>query len=65
LREPTSGLELLTCSLRVIIQALQEFAQGCKSPISKGLLLLCIAVSCTVLCSRWCQIGVNFVLPSV
>ena len=34
--EPTSGLEPLSCSLRVIGQVLQGFARGCKSPISKG-----------------------------
>jgi hypothetical protein len=28
--EPTSGLEPLTCSLRVIAQALQVLARGCK-----------------------------------
>ena len=33
--EPTSGLEPLTCSLRVITQALQGCAGGCKSRISK------------------------------
>src|SRR5215204_1020120 len=34
-REPTSGLEPLTCSLRVMHQALQGFARGCKCRISK------------------------------
>jgi hypothetical protein len=58
-REPTSGLEPLTRSLRVIIQALQGFAQGCKSPISKSLSFLCFARCCTVLRSRWCQSGIK------
>src|SRR5829696_5445568 len=38
-REPTSGLEPLTCSLRVIIRALHELARGCKTRISKRLSL--------------------------
>jgi hypothetical protein len=58
-REPTSGLEPLTCLLRVIHQALQGFAQVCKSRISKGGSLLWVAACCTVLRSRWCQSGVN------
>jgi hypothetical protein len=33
--EPTSGLEPLTCSLRVIIHVLQGFTRVCKSRISK------------------------------
>jgi hypothetical protein len=41
--EPTSGLEPLTCSLRVIHQALQGVAGGCKSRISKRLPLLGVA----------------------
>ena len=57
--EPTSGLEPLSCSLRVIGQALQGFAQGCKSPIPKRLSLLGVAACCTVLRSRWYQSGVN------
>jgi hypothetical protein len=58
-KEPTSGLERLTCSLRVIIQVLQGFAQACKSPISKPLSFLYLALCCTVLRSRWCQSGVR------
>ena len=58
-REPTSGLEPLTCSLRVITQALQGFAQGCKSRISRRLSLLRVAACCTVLRSRWYQSGIN------
>jgi len=41
--EPTSGLEPLTCSLRVIHQALQGLAGVCKSPISKGFSFLQVA----------------------
>src|SRR4028118_7642 len=51
-KEPTSGLEPLTCSLRVRQYALQGFAQPCKSRISKDISLLCNAVCCTVLRSR-------------
>src|SRR5215212_7941222 len=57
MREPTSGLEPLTCSLRVIGQALQGFAVACKYPLSKGISLLCLASCCTVLRSRWYQSG--------
>src|SRR5215207_8753168 len=59
IREPTSGLEPLSCSLRVIDQALQGCAGDCKSRISKPLPLLCFAPHCTVLRSRWCQCGVS------
>ncbi len=58
-KEPTSGLEPLSCSLRVITQALQGLARGCKSRISRGLSLLRVAVYCTVLRSRWHQNGIN------
>jgi hypothetical protein len=57
--EPTSGLEPLTCSLRVITQALQGCAEDCKYPLSKGIPLLCLAEGCTVLRSRWYQSGIN------
>src|SRR5215210_3865332 len=57
--EPTSGLEPLSCSLRVITQALQGFAGPCKFPLSKGVPFLCLAPCCTVLRSRWCQSGVK------
>src|SRR5687768_13361986 len=63
-REPTSGLEPLTCSLRVIHQALQGFARACKTCISKGVSFLRIATCCTVLRSRWYQSGINTVLVS-
>jgi hypothetical protein len=57
--EPTSGLEPLTRSLRVIIRVLQEFAGVCKSRISKPVSLLSFAGCCTVLRSRWYQSGIN------
>src|SRR5215203_3319420 len=59
IREPTSGLEPLTCSLRVIGHALQGFARACKSLISKGFSLLRLAQCCTVLRSRWYQSGIK------
>src|SRR5215211_2305792 len=59
MKEPTSGLEPLTCSLRVISHALQGFAQACKSPIFNGVSLLCLALCCTVLRSRWYQSGIK------
>src|SRR3712207_7735813 len=46
-------------SLRVIHQALQEFAQVCKYPISKPVSFPWLALGCTVLRSRWCQSGVR------
>ena len=60
-REPTSGLKnrLLLLQLRVIIQALQGLAAVCKSRISKRFSLLRLAQCCTVLRSRWYQIGVK------
>jgi hypothetical protein len=64
IREPTSGLEPLTCSLRVIGQALQGFAQACKSPIARGVSFLRVAECCTVLRSRWYQIGIKVALTS-
>ena len=61
-REPTSGLEPLTCSLRVITQALQGFAEGCKSRISRAISFLSLAACCTVLRSRWYQSGIKIAL---
>ena|SRR5215207_3745139 len=58
-REPTSGLEPLTCSLRVIIHVLQGFALVCESRTSKRFSLVRLALCCTVLRSRWCQSGIN------
>ena len=58
-REPPSGLEPLTCSLRVSGQALQRVAGACKSPIFRLVSPLHIARCCTVLRSRWCQSGVK------
>jgi hypothetical protein len=49
--------------LRVIIHALQGFAQPCKSRISKRLSLLRVASCCTVLRSRWCQKSVGYTSP--
>jgi hypothetical protein len=63
-RVPTSGLEPLSCSLRVMTQALQRFARACKTRISRRLSLLRVAACCTVLRSRWCQNGVNITLVS-
>jgi hypothetical protein len=57
--EPTSGLEPLTCSLRVMHQVLQGFAEGCKSRIFRGVSFPCLAACCTVLRSRWYQNGIN------
>jgi hypothetical protein len=47
------------CSLRVIGQALREFAQVCKCRLSRPFSFLRLAACCTVLRSRWCQSGVN------
>ena len=63
--EPTSGLEPLYCSLRVIGHALQGFAQGCKCRIFRGVSFLRLAACCTVLRSRWYQSGINRGPPSV
>ena len=48
-REPTSGLEPLTCSLRVCGQWLPRVARGCKSPLSKRFLVPSIARYCSAL----------------
>ena len=58
-REPTSGLEALSCSLRVIGQALQRCAGGCKCLIFRGVSFPCLAQCCTVLRSRWYQSGIR------
>jgi hypothetical protein len=55
--EPARTADLI--SLRVITQALQGVAEGCKSRISKGVSLLCLAPCCTVLRSRWYQSGIR------
>ena len=62
--EPTSGLEPLTCSLRVIGHTLQEFARACKCRINRRLSLLRVATRCTVLRPRWCQSGINITLSN-
>jgi hypothetical protein len=46
-------------SLRVINHVLQGFARACNTRIDKRRTLLLLAVSCTVLRSRWCQSGVR------
>jgi hypothetical protein len=61
-KEPTSGLEPLTCSLRVRQWTLLEVAQGCKPCINRAASILYVAQRCTVLRSRWCQSGVNIAL---
>ena len=62
-KSPTSGLEPLTCSSRVIHQALQGIARACKTRISRRLSLLWVAECCTVLRSRWYHSGINTVPP--
>jgi hypothetical protein len=42
-----------------ISHVLREGTRGCKSPISKGVSFLRLALRCTVLRSRWCQEYVN------
>jgi hypothetical protein len=46
IREPTSGLEPLTCSLRVCGQWLLSVAQACKSLIGEGFSIPSIARYC-------------------
>ena len=48
-KEPRSGLEPLTCSLRVCGQGLLSVAQDCKHRKIKGFSVLCIAHYCRVL----------------
>src|SRR5215203_7135127 len=47
-------------SLRVITQALQGFAQECKSRIFRGVSFLSLAACCTVLRSQWYQNSLSF-----
>jgi hypothetical protein len=47
------------CSLRVVGQALQGFAEGCKHRISKRVSFLCLAPCCIVLRCRWYQSGIK------
>jgi hypothetical protein len=49
LREPTSGLEPLTCSLRVCGQWLLRVARACKFRISKPFLVPWLARYCRAL----------------
>ena len=46
----------------MIIQKLQEFAEGCKYRISKPVSFLGLAPYCTVLRPRWYQSGINVIL---
>jgi hypothetical protein len=55
--ERTRTVDLL--QLRVIGQALQRFARGCKIRISRPVSFPRLAVCCTVLRSRWYQSGIN------
>jgi hypothetical protein len=52
------------CSLRVISQVLQGFAQVGKSRIVKQVSFLYLALCCTVLRSQWYQSGINGTLLS-
>ena len=54
-----SGLEPLTCLLRVITHALLGCARSCKSRIFRGVSFLRLAEYCTVLRSRWYQSGIR------
>ena len=56
-RADSNRLPLL--QLRVITQALQGCAEGCRSRVSKRLSLHWVAACCTVLRSRWYQIGIR------
>jgi len=56
-RADSNRLPLL--QLRVITQALQAFAQGCRLRLDESVSLLCHALCCAVLRSRWCQSGVK------
>ncbi len=62
--EPTSGLEPLTCSLRVIKKVFLSVAGVCRTRIHKPFSLLQLAPRCRVLRPRWCQSGVNMSLVS-
>jgi hypothetical protein len=52
------------CSLRVITQALQGFAGGCKCRVFRGVSFLRLAQCCTVLRSQWYQSGIKIAFPS-
>ncbi len=55
--EPTSRLEPLTCSSRVIIQVLRRIARSCVSPIPRPVTFRRFAPCCTVFRSKWYQSG--------
>ena len=59
-RADSNRLPLL--QLRVITQALQGCAGGCKCRIFRGVSFPCLAECCTVLRCRWYQSGINFIL---
>src|SRR5918998_5375899 len=61
-RADSNRLSLL--QLRVIIHALQGFAQCCKYRISKPVSFLSLAPCCTALRSQWYQSGIRIALPS-
>ena len=63
-REPTRGLEPLTCSLRVIGSGVAGVCRELQLPHFRGVSFLCLAACCTVLRSRWYQSGIKFALPS-
>ena len=56
-RADSNRLPLL--QLRVITQALQGCAGGCKHRIFRGVSFPCLAACCTVLRSRWYQSGIR------
>jgi len=49
IREPTSGLEPLTCSLRVRFQMFQGIAHTCNTRLPKAIIPLLFAHHCTPL----------------
>src|SRR5215217_8512228 len=61
-RADSNRLPLL--QLRVITQALQGCAGGCKHRIFRGVSFPRLAACCTVLRSRWYQSGINIALVS-
>ena len=63
-REPTSGLEPLSCSLRVINRVFPGVAQVCISPISRPFSLPWLTRYCRMFRPRWCQMvsGVSVVV---
>jgi|SRR5215216_274920 hypothetical protein len=65
-REPTSGLEPLTCSLRVIIQVSQGFARACRYRIFKPISFSTLCVLHRIAfpeASEWCQESLGHASP--